>query len=408
MADAYSIDGLTAAVDKIGKLREERLERKKHRFPDQLDDNYRALFAKMGKFRGGYIKGLGFCLEPEEKGLLAQYLFNEAQESEKNTLSSALMEDLESGGAQGLYKQCILHYDDKAYKPLFGLLRTHVGFAKIVEREYGYKPDGAMGAMSEGRAPEYFNGVASMKAGSSEGGYFDALEKIGVPRDCKLFEECAQLYVLVCDAKEYKRIGSDELLKVAGSWNNDLKRRLLENMLVKLDAFQLRAFVPMLDMFMKLTGQEGTANYEKTMAGVSPVNRRKYATWMSQNVIMDVLGKTERAEFWLDYIDRCIVSKHGPSGALILDFGTFKVIEFHSDIAAYFYDKEYFDMVVVEGLSSTHSEEALDRWLETKTEWAQQEGENDMHWRKAHKGNWKVDMRNYISANTAPVAGVNN
>ena len=401
MAEAYSIDGFTAAVDKVVKLREDRLKRKEKRFPNELNDEYRAMFAKMGKFRGGYIKGLGFCLEPEEKGLLAQYLFNEADESEKNTLSSALMEDLESGGAQGLYKQCILHYDDKAYKPLFSLLRTHVGFAKIVEREYGYKPDGAMGAMSEGRAPEYFNGVASMKASSDQNGYFEALKKIGVPEGCKLFDECAQLYVLVCDAKEYKRLGVEELMKNTEGWNEDLKRRLLSNMLVKLDAFQLRAFVPMLKMFISLTGEEGSQKFEKNMAGVSPVNRRKYATWMSQNVIVDVLGHSERAEFWLDYIDRCTVSKHGPSGALILDFGVFKVIEFHSDISAYFYDKEYFDTVVVEGLARTHSEEALDEWLEKKTEWAQQEGENNMHWRKAHKGNWKVDMRNYIATNTA-------
>lgn len=400
---AYSIDSLTAAVESIAKQREERLQRKEHSIPDHLDDNYRALFRKMGKFRGGYIKGLGFCLEPEEKGLLAQYLFNEAAESEKNTLSSALMEDLESGGAQGLYKQCILHYDDRAYKPLFGLLRTHVGFAKIVEREYGYKPDGAMGAMSENRAPEYFNGVASMKASATQNGYFEALEKIGVPKGCKLYQECAQLYVLVCDAKEYKRLGAEELLKVTENWNEDLKRRLLENMLVKLDAFQLRAFVPMLGMFIALTGAEGTAKYEKIMVGVSPNNRKKYASWMSQNIIMDVLGNGERAEFWLDYIDRCVVTKHAASGALILDFGTFKVIEFHSDIAAYFYDKEYFDTVVAEGLARTHSEQALDEWLERKTEWAQQEGENNMHWRKAHKGNWKVDMRNYISSNCPPL-----
>ena len=105
----------------------------------------------------------------------------------------------------------------------------------------------------------------------------------------------------------------------------------------------------------------------------------------------------------MDYLDRCTVAKHPPSGALILDFGTFKVIEFHSDIAAYFYDKEYFDTVVVEGLARTHSEQALDEWLERKTEWAQQEGENNMHWRKAHKGNWKVDMRNYISTNCIPI-----
>ena len=401
MSESYTMPQFTAAVARLDDMRSERLARKPV-IPSELDDRYREIFRRMGRFRGSYVKGLGFCLEPAEKGLLAQYLFSEAQESEKNTLSSALMEDLDSGGASGLYEQCVLHFDDRGYKPLFGLLRTHKGFAKAVEKEYGYKPDGAMNAFIEGNAAEYFNGVASMKASSGENGYFDALERIGVPKGSRLFQECAKLYVLVCDAKEYKRLGAEELMKVTEDWSADLKRRLLTNMLTKLDAFQLRAFVPMLDMFIKLTGVEGTSSYNSIMAGISKNNQQKYAKWMSQYVIMDTLGDSERANFWLDYLDRCVVSKHGPSGALILDFGTFKVIEFKSDIAAYFYDTEYYQQVVMDGLSTAASEEALDRWLELKTEWAQQAGENEMHWRKAHKGNWKNDMRDYITRNCPP------
>ena len=388
----------TAAVGHIQDMRSERLARRAAQtVPRELDDRYRAMFAKMGKFRGSYIKGLGFCLEPAEKALLAKYLFTEAADSEKNTLSAALMEDLDRDTAKGLFEECILHYDDMGYKPMFETLRTHKGCAGIVENEYGYKPDRAFGAMLEGKAPEYFNGVASMKATSGEEGYFDALEEIGVPRDCGLFEKCAQLYILVCDAKDYKRFGAEELIRATQNWNKDLKRRLLENMLAKLDEFQLRAFVPMLDMFMELTGEEGSATYEQCMAGISGINRRKYAHWMSQYVIFGAFGTGERTEFWLDYIDRYKVSQHGPSGALIFDFGSFKVIEFKSDLAAYFYDTEYFEQKVVDGLAAARSEADLDSWLEKRTDWAMKDdGENDMHWRKAHKGNWKQDMRDYI------------
>ena len=47
---AYNIDGLTTAVNQLVKQREDRLERKEHSIPDQLDDNYRAMFRKMGCF----------------------------------------------------------------------------------------------------------------------------------------------------------------------------------------------------------------------------------------------------------------------------------------------------------------------------------------------------------------------
>ncbi|MCR5685897.1 MAG: hypothetical protein K6G81_10850 [Lachnospiraceae bacterium] len=387
---------LTGAVAKIESDRAERIARKET--AHELDDRYRAMFRKMGAFRGRYVNGLGFCLEPAEKALLAQYLFTEAEDSEKNTLSSALMEDLEAGGARDLYRQCLLHYDEQSYKALFGMLKGHLGFAKEIEKAYGYKPDEAMNALASGRGAEFFNGKASILTSSNqEDEYFTALRRIGVPEGSKLYRECAQLFVLVCDAGEYKRVGAEELLNVASDWNKDLKRRLLANMLAKLDAFQLRQFIPMLDMFMSLVGAEGTASYEEVMSGVSPVNRKKFKTWMNQHAILDTFGDGDRSRFWMDYIDRCSVSRHRPSGALILDFTTFKVIEFAHDIPSYFYDAEYFEQKVSDGLAVCSSEEELNRWLELKTDWVQQDGVNSMHWRKAHQGNWKTDIRDYIS-----------
>ncbi len=401
MADAYPISSLTAAVQKLQEDTEARRSAKAT-YPETLDDKYRKMFAKMGTVRGRYVKGLGFCLAPEEKALLAQYLFTEAQESEKPTLSAALMEDLDEKTARGLYTQCIVHYDDKGYRPMFEALRTDRRFADIVEKEYGYKPDSAFTAMLENRAPEYFNGVAGMKTSAGGEGYFEALEKLGVVKDCKLFEECAQLYVLVCDAKEYRRIGADQLRGVTESWNDDLKRRLLSNMLMKLDEFQLRSFIPMLDMFIKLTGPKGTASFDKNLAGLPEKARRKYMNWMNQQLIFAAFGPGERAEFWVDFIESCSITKHGPSGALIFDFGGFKVIEFKSDLAAYFYDTEYFDRIVVDGLSTAGSERELDAWLEKRTDWVQKDDdENKLHWRKAHKGNWKIDMLEYIRTHSS-------
>ncbi len=402
MADIYPVTNLAAAVQQLQEDLNAR-KAKKQTYPTSLDDRYRRMFAKMGTVRGRYVKGLGFCLEPEEKALLAQYLFTEATEGEKPTLSAALMEDLDDKTARSLYKQCILHYDDRGYRPMFESLRTDRRFADIVEKEYGYKPDSAFAAMLEDRAPEYFNGVAAMKTSAGGDGYFEALEKLGISKGCKLFEECAQLYVLVCDAKEYKRLGAETLRDVTANWNEDLKRRLLSNMLMKLDEFQLRAFIPMLDMFIKLTGVQGTAAFEKNLAGLPEKAKRKYINWMNQQLIFAAFGPGERAEFWVDFIENCSIVKHGPSGALIFDFKTFKVIEFKSDLAAYFYDTEYFDRVVTDGLSTAGSERELDAWLEKRTDWVQKDDdENKLHWRKAHKGNWKIDMMEYIRTHSGP------
>ncbi len=400
MGEAYPVTGLTAAVRKLTEDTEARRS-KKTVYPDSLDDKYRTMFAKMGTVRGRYVKGLGFCLEPEEKALLAQYLFTEAKESEKPTLSSALMEDLDDRTARGLYTQCIRNYDDKGYRPMFEALRVNRRFADVVEKEFGYKPDSAFAAILDGRAPEYFNGVAAMKTGSGGEGYFEALEKLGILKNFKLYEECAKLYVLVCDAKEYKRIGAEQLLEVTGDWSDDLKRRLLGNMLTKLDEFQLRAFIPMLDMFIKLTGPQGSPAYEQNMAGIPEKTRRKYLNWMNQQLIFAAFGQCERAEFWVGFIENCRITKHGPSGALIFDFGSFKVIEFKNDLAAYFYDTEYFDRVVADGLATAGSERELDAWLEKRTDWVQKDDDdNKLHWRKAHMGNWKIDMLEYIRSHS--------
>lgn len=390
----YEPTALKQAVEHIQTKRRNRLADGVQ--PLQLDDRYRRLFANMGQVPPIRAEGLGYCLEPREIVLLCEYLFSEAKDFEKDTLGKALLESLDKESTATIYRKCLDNYDDEAFKPMFAQLHVNRQFLKALEDAFDFRAEPVMNALRNGTIVEFLNNEAGVKASATEGGYAEVLNRYGVPKTSKLYLTCMGLYVVVCDAKEYRRIGPDTLKKAADDFDDDKKLRLLRNMLTVLDDYQLRQFVSMLDDFIALTGEPDSKNYRDALFGVSEVNRKKYAKWISQYIIYKTFNGDARSKFWLEYIDRCSVSTHGGSGALLLNFGKFTVIEFKTDIAAYFYDNEYFKKHVLDGLALTKSELELETWLREKTEWASQ-GDNLMHWRKAHAGSWQLDMREYIS-----------
>lgn len=390
----YSTPTLEAAVAEVTKLRADRVSVK----PELpvLDEAHRTLFRRMGAIPPAKAAGLTYCLEPGEKALLADYLFGEAQDSEKETLSSVLLEEMDPDGADQIYRQCLAHCDDKNYRPLFKMLNGHHAFRDIISKHYGVDTDIIMSGLLDGSAPGYFNSIAEKRTGSGQGGYMGALTELGITEGSTLYNRCAELYILVCPAAEYKKIGAEKLLKLAEGWDDTLRQRLLENMLRELDAFQLRTFVSLLDIFISMTGYVGSPDFKRVLVNVNEINKKKYSLWISQYLVMKTLEDEERSKFWLEYIERCTVSIHRPSGSLLLDFGKFSVIELKSGEAVYFYDEDYYRNVVLDGINMASSEKELDDWLKNKTEWASQ-GDNSMHWRKAHFGNWQMDVRNYIA-----------
>lgn len=390
----YSTPTLEAAVAEVTKLHADRVSVK----PELpvLDEAHRTLFRRMGAIPPDKAAGLTYCLEPGEKALLADYLFGEAQDSEKETLSSVLLEEMDPDGADQIYRQCLAHCDDKNYRPLFKMLNGHHGFRDIISKHYGVDTDIIMSGLLDGSAPGYFNDIAEKRASAGQGGYTGALVELGITEGSTLYNNCAELYVLICTAAEYKKIGSEKLLKLCENWEEPLRQKLLENMLRELDAFQLRSFVSLLDIFSAMTGEAGSPDYNRILFNVNELNRKKYNLWVSQYLIMKTLENDDRAKFWLEYIERCTVSVHRPSSALILDFGKFTAIELKNEDAVYFYDREYYQNKVSEGLATANSELELDDWLKNKTEWASQ-GDNLMHWRKAHFGNWQMAVRDYIA-----------
>lgn len=377
--------------------------------PLQLDEAYRNLF--LGLAEGAYnlkdkngkriaseegAKGLGYCFTVQEKLLLINYLCTEAKEEHTARLGSILCEDMDTFLLARLYETMQDNYDRTELKPLFSMLCSNKNFGAEFQNKYKIKPEGILKALNEGNAVIYINTVAGFGGSRTQGSYTEALADMGIAEGKKLYRKCAELYAVVCDAAEYQRIGVEGLKKLSADFSPLLRKNLLCNMLAVLDAYQLRQFIPLLPDFMALTGEEGSKAYKATLGDISPAHREKYRLWTNQYTLWLALGSGERADFWLNFTKTMRINRHAESGALLLDFGKFVVIEFVNESPAYFYDKKYFIEHVSEGLSISKSEEALVTWLHDKTEWASQ-GENLTHWRKAHVGTWQLDMKEYIN-----------
>ncbi len=374
-----------------------------------LNDAYRKLF--LGMAEGNYnlkdkngkkigaeagAAGLGYCLSKQEKELLCSYLCTEAKAEHTALLGTILCEDMDAALLALLYEAMQDNYDRAELKPLFSMLCSNKNFGTEFQNKYKIKPEGILKAFNDGNVVIYVNTVAGFGGSRTQGSYTEALADLGIAEGKKLYRKCAELYAIVCDAAEYQRIGVEGLKKLSADFSDQLRKNLLCNMLTVLDAYQLRQFIPMLPEFMALTGEEGSKTYKEVLGDISPAHRDKYRLWTNQYSIWLALGSGERADFWLNFSKSMRINRHAESGALLLDFGKFVVIEFVNESPAYFYDKKYFTEHVSEGLALSKSEEALVTWLHDKTEWASQ-GENLTHWRKAHVGSWQLDMKEYIN-----------
>ena len=392
----YTTACLEQAVANAAAAREERLKQQAR--PVELDDSYRRLFARMGAVAPEQARGLGFCLEPKEKALLCEYLFTEAADSEKETLSYALLEELDKSSVVPIYKQCLNKYDDPNFKPMFKRLRASKSFTEALSEAFDFRAETVLEALNQGTIVDYINSEAGDRAAETEGGYIGALRSFGIDETMPLYRKCAELYVVVCDAKEYRRLGVDSLMSMTREFEVDHKTRLLRNMLNVMDDFQLQTFVPMIEEFVEITGDKGSGQYKEALGGLSSANLDKYELWTSKYKIRKVLGDGEISKFWYDYAGRAGVSELEGLNTLLFDFGSFMVFEIADNEAAYFYDTKYYRNTVMQGLGQVHSGAELEEWLREKTQWSAS-GEHQSHWRKAHRGQWQLAFREYIGTN---------
>ena len=365
-----------------------------------LDDSYRVLFRKMGTFPPQQAAGLGYCLTPQEKAVLLEYLFTEAADSEKETLGIALLEEMDEASVIHIYGECLEHYGDEAFRPLFKKLKTNNQFTGIIGSTYGIKAEALMEALASGDIVEYLNTEAGIFASGSKGSYTEALTGFGIREGSELYRRCTELYVLVCDAGEYRRLGVERVMDASSGLAKDEQVRLLRNMLNVMDDFQLQAFVPMLEGFIELTGNKGSAQYREVLGGMSQAALAKYETWTSKYKVRRILGDGPIAKFWYDSVGQASVALYEALGTVILDFGRFVVIEIRDNEAAYFYNTEYYRDTVAEGFTEAKDAAELEEWLRTQTQWSASGGHTD-HWRKAHTGQWQLAFREYLARHGA-------
>lgn len=437
----YEISALKQAASDVRARRDERVAR--NSMPLELDDSYRALFARMATVSLTNAAGLGYCLEPREKNVLCTYLFTEANPAEKDVLGAALLEDLEperdGGLIETIYHKSLAQYRDDALRTFFDNSIRCSTYVEHISGKYRFNPVGLLSAMSHGNAPEYLTDTAgriinrivvakdttqaTQQAGqeattqadqeatqadqktstkpaqsdNSRENYSDTLKSFGLEEFTELYDTCMELYVLICSAKEYRRIGVTELTATAQKFSNEHKIRLLRNMLTVMDDFQLQDFVPMIDMFTKVTGLKGSDSYTYALAGLDSACMDKYDLWICKYNIEKVLGDGPIARFWYDYAtDAGITTTDMPKDTLLIDFNTFGIIEIKDNEAAYFYNREYIKETVSIGLSACENGEELEKWLHDNTEWSASK-EHAAHWRKAHAGQWQLAFREYIA-----------
>lgn len=378
----------------IQKAREDYLKQQKQ--PLSMNEDYRSLFHQIAASGSSEAKSWAYALQNREIELLCTYLFEEANEADALCLVMTICEKMNTALVKYLYQKVQDYFDDKRLFSVYGYLRANENFATAFFSLYGIRPDGIFGSLQQGNGIQYINSRAGKTGNSTKVSYLEGLSSLGVVLDTRLFLECTKFYIMVCDASEYRRMGADNLLQFAGKLEKDLKIRLLHNMLKCMDSYQLRMFVPLLDIFRPITGKLNSESFYDAMRGLTSEQIEKYKLWLNQYQIWFVLGTSERADFWMSYAGTCITSLHEPSHALLLTFKEFTVIEFQKEgYAAYFYDNLYFEEKVKEGLALSTSEEELEAWLYQKTQWGAQ-GDHIGHWRKAHKNNWKLDMKEYM------------
>lgn len=331
----------------------------------------------------------------EEKRQFIEQAFDGLTAEKAAEIAKTLPQKLPDDMLPLLYDKCIMHYDEKNYIPIFGELKTNRRFLDAVKAKYGCNAEPLFDAMEKGGAREYVNNYAGV-SGEGKSGYLEALKTFGIDEESRLYKACVQIYIVVCNAAEYKALGVGKIKELTADFDDNLERRLLKNMLRKLDAYQLRAYVSMIERFSLLTGDRGSDEFTVATNELTQQEIAKYCTWVSQYKILQTLGNGPVADFWYGFADKAEIIVHGPTKTLILDFGKFVVLELVSGEAAYFYDKEYYYDKVSAGFSLSGTEAELEKWLHDNTEWAAQ-GEHLNHWRKAHKGNWQLDMKEYIN-----------
>ena len=394
---------LGAAAENIRQAREERIQRKSEEAAAGLGDMAQ-IFEKIGDKPMKEMSGIAYCLSADEKNLLIPYMFSQMRAAQEGKADSAKVEDrvnkyvailtessekLPDEMVLEIYRGCLENYKSPALKPLYKSLEKNDAFLDSLRRQTGQDSKELMKQFSAGTIAGYFNQLATAKTAMT-GNYAEALEAVGVVKDTTLYNECMVYFIVVCNAEEYRKFKEEELYDMAKDFDEDMRKKLLLNMVKNLDTVQLRKYSGLVELFEPITGAKGSDKYAEVMEQLAPQFQNRYSVWLNQFLITKMLGKGSVADFWLSYASKIAVSVH-QCGSLMLDFGKFMVIEVVDENTAYFYEYKYYKENVMPNIIDIDNESDMNAYLGGKTDLA---GNN---WRRMHMGDWQYSVRDYIS-----------
>ena len=400
----YEPSVLGAAAENIRQQREDRIKRKAEEASAGLGECAR-IFEKIGEKPLSEMQGIAYCLSAEEKNLLIPYMFSRMKAAQEGQADPKTVEDhvnkyisiltessekIPDDVVMDIYRGCQDNFKSPALMPLYKRLEKDDAFCDSLRRQSGQDAKELMHQFAEGNVAAYFNKLATAKTGQN-GNYAQALEMVGVVKDTALYNECMVYFIVICNAEEYRKFKEEDLYEMAKDFDDDMKKKLLINMVKNLDTVQLRKYASLVELFEPVTGAKGSEKYIAVMEDLAPQYQSRYAVWLNQFLITRMLGKTDVANFWMNYSSKISVQVH-PCGSVILDFGKFVVIEIVETNTAFFYEMGYYKENVSPNIIDFETEKDLSAYLSGKTDM-----NAGMNWRRVHMGDWQYSVRDYIS-----------
>lgn len=221
--------------------------------------------------------------------------------------------------------------------------------------------------------------------------YCKRMDVFAISKDSLLGKKLIEFYYCYCEKEEYLRLKEDGVYSLLSSTKEGVQKRVLINMLDKMDANDLSTYTKILLFYYQKTKDYGSITFSAYFGNISEEIQKKYRGWLnryllSKTFINDV--NPDRQEFWQKYVTRFDAAFDEDKDAVFMDFGMFTVIEFRKMGPIYWFSDEIFSKkVLVEGRN--RNESAWKSWLFNESKYIN---------RKVHNGYWQGDAR-YITNN---------
>lgn len=388
----------------------------------EYDSYYEDLFKMIAKGHGRQLEGWQYCLSEGELLLLADSIYRYDLPAEplikvfagvdKFQYIEKIYRGWQDKGWQpdGAGRQTGIAGNQEQYRGrgdvagnraaevLFVIITADNSLHEMFKEKYRVSPVDILDNIRNNTLIQFMGEQAGLYCDGTYTGFAGALAGFGLSEEGALYKACMKRFMLVCNGKAYMEMGCDKTHAFFDELELSDRKAMTHNMLKVMDEFQLRTFVSFAPIFRELIGNEGSAGYREIVEPLPSICRQRYVVMQNQYLIYDILGDTPRAAFWMVYADKGIIRVNEPTSTLFLEFPSFTVIEFRNADAAYFFNNEYMRDAVYGRIEHINDEEELEKWLYNNTEWSLDKDHQD-HWRKAHMGNWQLDMKSYMSHN---------